>query len=567
MFKRQIQILPLAVLLILPNSKCTNVKNDFNDKVVISIADVRITEYELEKNLNRFIDDFHNNHNAIPDSNVVKRWMQGFIDRTYFLADAYNKGYNKKEEVIQGVKSMERLMIAQRGGLLEEKLIEKELVPDDKEIELAIQRSTKKMYVEYLQFNDFDSALHVIGNNTLKDAKEFQDIVKRSFHEKNIVYNEDILIWPYINFWEYEEYLFGLNKGEISPILSFNSGYYMFYIKDIDTIKDNISPEIVRNNLKKQKIEKIRARFIQEVQQNTTISYNADVLYKMEDKLKTIWPINEFDKGMFSNILEQNAFTYNIKDHEVKVTVSELMDNYNYRPFRQEIANHGQLNNFIHSIVYNEYAYQKAEKLGITQQTEFLLDRENYTKSLVYANYEENELINKIIVPEEEIKDRYNLNKNKYTQPANAIVSIFFFDTEQNAVKGMFEIMKRTNDSVQFTRLRGLLYIEWNKDITYNSSVFPDKVMTMLMPMESNGVSVPFEDNGKHALFMKKYDYGQRVMQLNEVKDMVKWDMINEKLDKIKQQLLVGLKEKYHAVIKVDNKKYDHYAYKKYSKD
>lgn len=567
MFKRQFGIFSLATFFILLNSSCADdVKNHIGDKGVISIGDVIITEYELEKNLNRFIDDYRNLHNTIPGNNDIQEWIQSFIDRTYFLADAYNKGYNEKEEVIQGVKSMERLMIAKPHGLLEEKLLEKELVTDEKEIELAKQRSTKRMYVEYLQFNDFDSAQHIIGNNTLKDAKEFQDIVKRSTHGKNMVYNEDILIWPYINFWEYEEYLFSLNKGDITPILNFNSGYYVFYIKDIDTL-NNSSPEILRNNLKNQKTEKIRARLNEELQQNATLSYNPDVLHEMEDKLQIIWPINEFDKDMFSNILQQNAFSYFINDHEVNVSVSELMDNYNYRPFRQEIANHFQLNNFINSIVYNEYAYLKAKELGITQQTEFLLDRENYTKSLVYAYYEENELIKKIIVPEEEIKDRYNLNKNKYSQPANAMVSIFIFNTEQNAGEGMFEIMKNVNDSVRFTRLKGLQGIEWNKDISYNSAIFPDKTMTILMQTKNKGVSMPCEVNGKYVLFMKKYDHGQRIRQLNEVRDMVKWDIINERLEKTKWQLLAGLKEKYHAVIKVDNKKYDDYAYKKYSKD
>jgi hypothetical protein len=171
-------------------------------------------------------------------------------------------------------------------------------------------------------------------------------------------------------------------------------------------------------------------------------------------------------------------------------------------------------------------------------------------------------LKNKLIINEDEITKRYTIDKNKYVRPTNVVVSILYFDNQPNAVKAMFEINKNLIDSDRFTQLTGLQGIECNKDITYNSSGFSDKVMTRLMQLESKNVSLPFEVNRKYLLFLKKYDYGQRIMQLTEVRDIVKQELTNEKLHNMKQQLLVNLKKIYNAVVKIDLKKYDHYSNK-----
>lgn len=534
----------------------TENKSPVNNKVVLRVADVNITAYELEKNLKRFKDAYYDTTNVQPCADQIEKWIQDFIDRAYFLADAYEKGYNKRKEVVRGVESMEKLMISQRKGILEQFLTDKKPPLDEKEIKLARERSKKKIRIEYLKFEDFDSATHFIGGNQLKGLKKFNEAVENSIGHRNIIHDEEVIDWPFIDFWEYGEYLFNMKKGEITPVLKFQHGYYIFYIKDIEISNEHAPNDEIIQKLKLQKEAEIIAEHNIEVNISTDIIYNPDVLYKFNDILSKIVPLHEFKKQDFNDILSENAFTFILEEKEVQYSISDLIDYYNYLPFKQEIRDPEQIGHLIRSLVYSEYSYMKAEKLDITADPEFILDRENYRKNLIYGYYEMEELKKSIKLPDNEISNWYSKNKSRYIKPVGVNVSIFSFDNLQNAGKGITDIKQNRSDTGQLTTLKGLQDIEWNINMVYGKPVFSPKVMQRLLHMENDQILPANELGDKYSIIIKNYDYGQRTMQLHEVKEEIIREMEAPKLLEIKQGQLRLLKAKYSCVNEIEYKKY-----------
>jgi hypothetical protein len=74
-------------------------KSDVSGSIILHIGKVTITEYELEKNLELFRSDLTREKKRTPSDSDVINWINTFIDRTYFLADACDKGYDTAAEV------------------------------------------------------------------------------------------------------------------------------------------------------------------------------------------------------------------------------------------------------------------------------------------------------------------------------------------------------------------------------------------------------------------------------------------------------------------------------------
>src|SRR5688500_13989578 len=70
-----------------------------SDRIVLTAGPVQITEYEVRKNYLRFQHEYKSRQAHLPGKEAVKDWMEEFTDRTYILADAYDKGYFEQSAV------------------------------------------------------------------------------------------------------------------------------------------------------------------------------------------------------------------------------------------------------------------------------------------------------------------------------------------------------------------------------------------------------------------------------------------------------------------------------------
>ena len=124
------RLIYLGIICCIGFSRCKNastnkltITDPVYSTVVLQVGDLKLTQYEFEKNYNIFKSVYRQQHQNVPDSGAVKNWINEYIDNQYLLADAYAKGYDKDSFVVKRTESMARFMVSQPKGLLDQELV------------------------------------------------------------------------------------------------------------------------------------------------------------------------------------------------------------------------------------------------------------------------------------------------------------------------------------------------------------------------------------------------------------------------------------------------------------
>lgn len=363
------------------------------DGVVLRVDRVSVTDYEFEKNLRLFKTGFMREKGRAPAESEIQKWVQGFIDRTYFLADACHKGYDTLPDVRGKVWGMEQTVIAGRMG------------------------------------------------RAYTGGKAGIDIHRPT----------------------------------------------------LDTLN-------------------------RELQGQGTL--------------------HEFDKRLFSDLLPRTIMTYRIAGQVVRVSVGQFMDFYNDLPLRREIDSASQLVPYLETLVYDDYAYRKAEEMGMTKERTFLLDKENFTKNVMYSLYKTQEF--KASAPE--IEHWYDTHKKEFSRATDVVVSGFSFVRKTDAVSAMMELKRGI---VPFL---GAEQIDRDWKLNYKSNALSDSIKSVIFGMKINEVSRPMPLNGRFIVIVKASESGSRTASLDEVRDIMAKEVEEVKM----QAYLVRLKSTYSCTIKPD---------------
>ena len=81
----------------------------------------------------------------------------------------------------------------------------------------------------------------------------------------------------------------------------------------------------------------------------------------------------------------------------------------------------------IDSWVENSLLYEEAIKTGLDKDKYLLRKRDDYYKQLLISSYLESELTNRVLIPEEAIKDYYIKNKPSFTRNSDEVFTEQFF--------------------------------------------------------------------------------------------------------------------------------------------
>ena len=81
----------------------------------------------------------------------------------------------------------------------------------------------------------------------------------------------------------------------------------------------------------------------------------------------------------------------------------------------------------IDSWVENSLLYEEAIKTGLDKDKYLLRKRDDYYKQLLISSYLESELTNRVLIPEEAIKDYYIKNKPSFARNSDEVFTEQFF--------------------------------------------------------------------------------------------------------------------------------------------
>lgn len=194
-----------------------------------------------------------------------------------------------------------------------------------------------------------------------------------------------------------------------------------------------------------------------------------------------------------------------------------------------------------------EYFYRKAVENGYDRNPEFQRTFTEYfaTKAI---NIFRKELEKGINISDEEIKEFYEKNKDKFLMPEKAQAVVFYFNSKDKAMEAKKELASK--DWKNVARRFG----QFNSKPKYYYNDPKDPIGTLIF-MSGNKENVIVADLGENRFVVIKIlkVVPQKQITLTEAKNYINLRLSREKLREKEKEFLEELKKKYHVKVKREN--------------
>lgn len=277
-------------------------------------------------------------------------------------------------------------------------------------------------------------------------------------------------------------------------------------------------------------------------------------LYNLANVSKPYKDLHHFDKEDFKAILNADLLTYDVNGKEKLVNVSAFMDYYNSLPAKHPIEGVETIRYYLDGMVIDEYDYQEAKSLGVTEKPQFLLDKKNYINSLISGRYEKAEFLYDTVVTARDFQTLYAKQKEKYVVPATMVASLYYFNSRKDAFNTLVALSRKTNTTLVPQPADAYL-VSKHITITANTAI-PDTIKNALYNASVGQASRPIELNNGYAIAIKESQSGQRLKTQKELEPWFAKQIRNERLKVKSKQILTVLKNKFKLQDYINYKKY-----------
>ncbi len=530
---------------------------DIDDRAAFTVGDFVITRYEVPKNATRSIDLFRYEKESLPSQEWMEKWFADFLDRSYFLEDAREKGYFGQSSVESAVAAMARVIVTQNRGLLFKELVNN-VSATEAEMRDAYNKAQTNYTFSLIHFENRNALDRVAGRDTI-------DISPLRFREwYSVTDNPDqqdvscgcfTLSWPFWNYPELETTIMNLPENAVAGPVSTNDGlYYVLMEKKekqaslppYETIQKRLE-DMVRLYKEVTIMERFRNDILREADVSVQTRAFEDVFSLLLAKGGRAVPYPEYEGNGLP------LFSYRCTGHVVNMNAGEFLRYCGSMILNEKIDSPAVLRKRINQVAYEMCAYAEAEKRGITQTEQFILDRKNFANSVVYDAYVKAELASTQPLSDMDMQREYTGFPERYKDGVSVRSAYFVFKSTEDAQKGSGKIFQqykeqghdREKDWVP-RNLDGLVSVTPDFTVRHDSSDIPPAVKGILFGMMPGQVTAALDmGNGTYGVFVKESETGSRIRSFDEVRDEIRKNVAADRLKLNKEARLKELKRKY----------------------
>jgi len=203
---------------------------------------------------------------------------------------------------------------------------------------------------------------------------------------------------------------------------------------------------------------------------------------------------------------------------------------------------------FIRSYIAKEIISDKAKRLGLDREPDFLKNVEEYKKEVLFQKMVEKELKEKLKVSPEELKIYYDSNKENYWEKVKAKVSYLSFSKKEEEQKILEEIKEGKAQELK----------EW---IYQGSSYIPQlgessQAVEEIFSKKKGEITSPVKIGDKFYIFRIEDIVPSRIKSFEEVKDILEQDYrFKKKREIINSMLEEALEEEEVEIFYQEDKK------------
>lgn len=514
-----------------------------DDEIVLKIESFEISRYEYEKTRRRDLEN-QNKSNA-------EDWLNNYIANSYFLTDAYLNKYDTISAIIKKVNYAATTMLSQYKGYLWNKVEEPKIVFSRKELKRVYRKRNNLFDLEFFLFPDETTIKTILNNDTCINTEADFKMLALKCKENTIKCANAQLLYPFSSLEPAKKQIYKSKQGSIIR-KSFKDGKILIaHLKKVTKRNQKKFKEEkahISSVLRRIKENQIIADKRNSVFNEANIRFNEDVVDSIFEKVVNTPPPVEVSKQM----LADTVLTYLFNNQINELLLADFIDYYNNHPFVLAIINKNTLYEVLNNIVEEMYLYVESEKLGITNEKLFLLDKRDYMNRLILNAYSKNNFYS-TKVADIDIYDYYINNKQRFSQSKTCYVSVFTFRDKNLSAINLNLVNKIISQggikNPSDTSKMGLLYYHPNDKIETNSDKYPNSIIRNIFLSKVNVLIGPIVLNNHANIFVKIKEEGQEIQPFELVRESIKKLILTERGEILKDNKLDELISKYPVTI------------------
>ncbi len=527
----------IVLIYIAASISCTS-RNPYSE-VVLHIGDLEVTEYEYDRKLKKFEEEFPN-----ANATDLERWKQALIDQYVITAQAYAEHFDTSGSVHQAVEAMANYMMVQQGEYLwkykYDSLIHVLTTVSSKDI---LKRSHQYRYC-YLCGDTYD-VFKGYHPDSVYSKSDFENLKRISKNDPQLIYDTLTMQWPFITFWEHRDMLYGLKVGEVSPLVNSNGYLYLFLLEKVETIPYTDEEKILLTTELKAGVNRQIAQ-----QQKERIFQSAKPVFYSQNIQQVI---NYFEQEQSFTHVTDSLFLmkFYLGDSLIQLNKQSFDKYYQALPIQRVINSKEMLEEQLLEYCYQTCMVEEAKRYRLFESDTFRLAKKSYFNDVLYYHYLDNQLTRYIQVDSGEVVECYYENSKDYVRPTQFVAELFIFANQVDAYRNYGKVQRSVlgSDTAVLNDLhrnRMLQAVKDNIILDIRDDTIPLVIINQLLTIPCGNLLYSFLPmQSGCAIVLKKEEGGIQVQPLNEIYEQVKLRVLEKKLNHEVDQLSAKLRREY----------------------
>jgi len=543
-------------------------------QIVARVGNEAITLAEFEKDFAR-----GRAENIVKSASMdLKRnHLQKMIERRLKIIEAYRRGYDRDEEILEKVKRAEKRNVY--SDCIQREVIDKQI--SEAEIREVYKYHNVEIKVRHILLKMSPNPTQEEERQTLRKAQQilkriragedFVELVKQFSQDQNTIKKGGDL--GYIRWgWmprEFNKVAFNMKVGQVSEPVRTQWGYHIIKLedrrvfppKDYEQEKSRIK-KLLLKTMKKRQLQEYFDKYVEEIKRQYKVRYYPDNIKLFATRLSQAsekWKRSK-KKGassrfqQFSEVTEEDKKLVLVTSRIGRITIGDVIDiiEREYPPQGQpQLANEQGIRRWLDRRLRQDLISDKGYKKRLHKRKEIQNGLKWYKESLMLHKIQKEEVDDKIKITEQQMRDYFEKNRAKYKNPAKVHVQEILVKDEKLAK----DIARRAKAGEDFTELarkynQREVSKKKNGDLGYISRGAYGKVGEVAFTMEVGQISDPIPIGNRWLSIIKILDKKEeRLKTFDEAKDLVKADLRRELIKKRTAQWIEEIKK--HVKVRI----------------
>lgn len=555
------KLLLVSIMIIFTIIGCQPKKETDKSAILAEWKGGNLTENELNKRLELIPESYQPKGGFTPEQK--QKMLDRYAIEEIFYLEAKSKGIDTLESIeAKYYQNAERTVL----NLYKKDNITNKVVISDKVLKKYFDDTKDEYYkkiptatILYIQTDNKTQAEKALAE--LNNGQDFADVVakysidkyskKRDGKISHVQKGEKITNIGRSE--EIDDYIFSSEIGTTSSPIEFGDKFHIVKILDRDTSEYKDFEKIKKRVEYRYKNDKI---------ENLTKNLKDNLVKKYQASIDTTALKNvDFYKADTSASYAKTPLIKS-SDETIVYTVADLLDDDRRMRTtrRKQLSTYQDRKKFLEDKLVDKVMFQDAIEKGYEDNPELQAQLSRAKMIPILREYYKQFVIDKIVIPDEEIQKTYDADKEKsFSHSASAKIKHFSFDDKETADYVYFRAKKVKDDEGKLNEL----VQEYCVDKTRNGDISPirkngpipgrgkDAIFNENVFLTEEGeFSEIFQDkNGKYIFLKVKHITPKSYTPIEDVRDRIKQKLIQEKQGEYFKNLQEEIKGEYNLAL------------------